>query len=184
MLPYPIQVAKAFGCPIFGTPYDANWVVLRNLKAPQDSFDGLSTLNWTEPGGAWQSVQIIAATRPGSKYLRSPMNPNGTAMVRAGRHALSHCLGTHGKNKTDALVQIPGTLIVLRDNDRDFVWDPADTKGWTDATGVNHHECSDPAYLAGCVGSPRAQLAVFLAAFRSLQLKRTQPKMSLTVIEV
>ena len=125
-------------------------------------------------------MTIRAATRPGTGYLARPMNPNGTAVVVPGRHPLSHAPGAH--RGTPALVQVR-RVTVRRDADRDLVLDPS-TAAWTDATGVNHHECSDPKWLAGCIGSPRAELAVLLAAFRRLQGLRPQSALSLVLLEV
>lgn len=177
MLPEPIRLAKATGIPIFGKEFDANWIVIRGVGGKPDEFDGLSTLNWVERG-AWRSIQIRAATRPGTHYLRNPMNVNGTAVVKPGRHAVSHQLGLH--NGTPALVQT-GIVTVERDNDRDAVLDPG-LPTWSDALGINHHYCSDPKFLAGCIGSPQAELDAFLDVFRWLQTKRPQPKVSLSLV--
>lgn len=181
MLPEPVRLALADGRVIFESAYDANWIVIRNRDAKPDTFDGLSTLNYRMPGGAWRSLSIQAATRPGTHYLRHPMNPNGTAMIKAGQYRGSHRQGLHGGKP--ALVQVSGNLVVLRDNDRDELWNPSFARDWTDASGCNHHNCEDPAYLAGCIGSPRAQLEAFLEEFSFLQTKRPQDTVSLTVVE-
>lgn len=180
MIPEPIRLARLASLVVFETPYDASWVIIRSASGKPDTFDGLSTLNYKQPGGSWRSLQIPVATFPGSHYLQNPMNPNGTARICPGQYRGSHRLGTHGDKP--ALVQIPGRLVVLRDDDRDKLWDPADAKEWTDASGCNHHACSNPAYLAGCPGSPWAQLEEFLAEFRWLQTKRKQDTISLSLV--
>lgn len=186
MVPWPLSIAKQAGIPIFGNPFDPNWIVLRGKQGKPDEFDGLSNLCWVE-NGAWRFVSITAATRPGTHYLQNPMNSNGTAVVQPGRHRLSHTLGLH-QQKTPGLVQ-RGKVIVRRDNDKDLILDPADMT-WDDAQGVNHHECENPKYLAGCIGSPKVQLTVFLDAYRYIieQRKRlglaAQPLISLSLVEV
>lgn len=180
MLPEPIRLATLAGLPVFATAYDANLVVIRDPSAPLDTFDGLVTLSWTEPGGAWRTVTARAATRPGTHYLREPMNSNGTACLVPGRNPSSHELGLH--KGTPALVQTR-PVKVWRDGDRDAVLEvgPGDVVH-DDATGVNVHECGNPAWLAGCIGVPKAELATLLDAFRALQAKRAQPRVSLVVV--
>jgi hypothetical protein len=181
MLPEPLRLAAAAGLPVFENAYDANLIVVRDSSQPLDTYDGRIYLCWREPGGAWRELSCRAATRPGTAYLRSPMNSGGTACLVPGRNPGSHALGQH--KGTPALVQV-GKVRVWRDNDRDAILDagPGDVV-YDDATGVNVHECSAPRYLAGCVGVPKEELAVLLEAFRELQAKRPQPKVSLTLVE-
>lgn len=188
-MPEPIRLASAAGFSPFRTPFDANWVVIRSKTGKPDEFDGLSTLSWVESGGFWKTVTVKAATRPGTAYLKNPMNPNGTAMIRPGRYSLSHAPGFHGERKTPAFVQV-GRLSAERDNNKNIVWDPpldpttGKPKIWSDASGVNHHQIDDPAYLAACIGSPASELGGILEAFAFLQTKLPQSKLSLTLVEV
>lgn len=177
MLPEPIKLAKARGFAIFGSEYDANWIVIRGASGKPDEYDGLSTLNWVERG-AWKSVQIPVATRPGTQFLKNPMNANGTFTVVSGQYRGSHALGVYSGEP--ALVQV-GKLLGTRDNDKDMILDPSD-KLWDDASGVHHHACSNPAYLAGCQGSKSEHLAVLLDVFRWLRTKRPQDKVSLGLV--
>lgn len=182
MIPEPLRLAQAAGLPVFATPWDANLIVLRRSAEPLDTYDGLVTLSWVEPGGAWRTVSARAATRPGTHYLRRPMNAGGTACLVPGQNPSSHELGLH--KGTPALVQTR-PVRVWRDADRDAILDvgPGDVV-YDDASGVNVHECASPMYLAGCIGVPRGELTVVLAAFRALQSERPQPRVSLTIVEV
>lgn len=173
----PIRLARDAGHPIFESEFDANWIVIRGKNGKPDEFDGLSTLNWFEQG-AWKSIQIDAATRPGTHYLTRPMNANGTAVVKPGRHRLSHALGEH--KGTPALVQV-GSVIVERDNNRDAILDP-NLPTWKNAMGINHHYCENPKFLAGCIGSKQKDLDKILDAFRWLQTKRPQSRLSLNLV--
>lgn len=180
-VPEPIRLARAAGLPVFDTPFDANLIVIRHSSEPLDTYDGLLTLSWVEPGGAWRTVSARAATRPGTHYLRHPMNAGGTACLVPGRNPSSHELGPH--KGTPAFVQTR-PVRVWRDGDRDSILEvgPGDVV-YDDATGVNVHECSSPMYLAGCIGVPRTELATVLSAFRELNLTRPQPRVSLTLVE-
>lgn len=181
MLPEPLRLAQLAGLPVFETAYDANLIVIRRDSEPLDTYDGLVTLSYREPSGAWRTVSCRAATRPGTGYLKSPMNKGGTACLVPGRNPGSHQLGLH-KGTTPALVQV-APVRVWRDNDRDAILDskPGDTV-YDDATGVNVHECSAPRYLAGCIGVPKAELTSLLDEWRLLQNLRPQPRVSLTLV--
>ena len=183
MDPEIIRLLKERNLPIFGNPFDANLVVIRDSKGKIDTFDGTLNLVWREQvNGPWHLLSCPVATRPGSYYLNHPMNQNGTATLQPGRHTLSHALGLH-KGVSPAFVQV-GKVVVKRDNDKDAVLDPNDEL-WNDASGINIHYISDCRFLAGCQGVPsQAYLYEFLEAFKKLQIKRPQPSVSLTLIEV
>lgn len=183
MEPEPIRLARARGLPVFDTRAgDPTLVVLRNPMAPLDTFDGLLTLSWLDRvGGAWETVSAPAATRPGTHYLRNPMDPSrGTACIRPGHHRLCWGRGLHKGRQ--AFVQV-GPIVVSRDADRDLILDPP-YREHLDAAGVNGHDCADPKYLAGCIGVPVYALARVLDAFDELAAVSRFARVSLSLVEV
>lgn len=180
LLPALLRRMEALGHLVFGQPYSANLVVERGPGGPGD-WDGTLSLLWTErEGGSYHGLTMVAATRPGLRFLRSPMNKKGTALLALGQHRLSHQLGTH--NGRPALVQVPGTrLRVLRDPDTDTELEPTveDT-----GTGLNVHDVATPDDLAGCIGTLVADRRELIEAYRYLLKKAPglNKRVSLTLI--
>lgn len=180
MPPEPIRLLRAHGINPFETPFDANVVVIRGIGKANE-FDGLISISWRRaPGGMWDSVQAPAATRPGTKYLENPMNAYGTAAYACGfRNARSHAIiGTH---KGRPAFPQRASVHCVRDNDRDSVWDPTE-KLLTDGSGMNVHDCDDPAWLAGCIGTLSTDQPMLIEAFKYLQTKFKQDFFSLAVV--
>lgn len=161
--PNTVRRIRAAGYLVFGTPYSANLLVERGPGVPGD-WDGRLTFGFFDGIGAWHERSVPCATRPGLRYLRSPMNPAGTAMLAPGQHRLSHARGVH--NGRPALVQVVKALPVLRDPDRDDVHEP--TIGST-GTGLNIHDVESPNDLAGCIGLTPDNMAQILTEFKLLQ---------------
>lgn len=183
MLPPVLRLLERAGIPPFTSPFDANLVAVRDPSAPLDTFDGRVHLVYVDTAGVWHDVSARAATRPGSAYLKAPMNPKGTFVLAAGvRNAGSHALGYHKGDLTRPAFAQVGKVSGRRDGDRDLVLDPGEAL-FDDGAGVNVHDCDAPAYLAGCIGVPKAELGVLLSEFKALQARRPQRTVSLAVVE-
>lgn len=184
MEPEVVRLLRAAGIAPFTAPFDANLVAVRDSRAPRDTFDGRLHLVYRDTAGVWHDVSARAATRPGTHYLQHPMNAKGTFVLRAGvRNAGSHRLGFH-KNDPGRPGWVQRAKVVgYRDGDRDADLDPGDML-YNDAEGVNVHDIEDPAWLAGCIGAPKTELAVLRAAFETLQRARPQETVSLAVLDI
>ena len=164
-LPLPLQLVRDAGHQVFTEARSANLVVLRGRGAP-DEWDGWCTLSYLpEAHSGWLTRSWPCATRPGTVYLRSPLNPSGTATIAPGQYRRTHHRGLHRGRK--ALVQIPGTVVrVLRDPNRDTVYEPlvADT-----GNALNIHDVGHPRMLAGCVGLATLHLEELLREVEAIE---------------
>lgn len=176
-LPWPLSVARDLGHAVFAESRSANLIVLRGRGSP-DEWDGWCTLSYLpEAHAGWLTRSWPCATRPGTPYLRSPINPRGTATIAPGQYRGSHRRGLH--RGRPALVQVPGSTVrVLRDPDRDGIYEPlvADV-----GTALNVHDVRHPSELAGCVGLASLHLAELLHLVESLEPAQG-PLVSLTMV--
>lgn len=150
-----IAALKAEGHVIYTRPYELNIVGVRSASSKPNSFDDTIHVLYKNDKGAWQLHSYPATTDPGTFWLKSPMNAQGTAMLKAGQYP-SYALGMH-RGQYKALVQSAGKVTVIRDADRDAV---LDFKGGSEATGsfgINIHRASSNGttktvdkYSAGC----------------------------------
>lgn len=92
---------------------DVICVVYRD--APPDGMGG------DEEGLEWVAEVYAASVDPGPRYLASPINPAGCAILKEGQYPGAYRLGWHGPQKISALVQAGGPVTVYRDDDRDRV---------------------------------------------------------------
>jgi hypothetical protein len=175
-LPLPLEAVRAAGHRVFEMPYSANLIAHRGPGGPGE-WDGWLYLGWrpaVESG--WVVRAWPCATRPGWRYLRSPMNPGGTATIAPGQHRLSHARGLHRGRA--ALVQV-GEVQVLRDPDRDLIYEPVQPGT---GTALNIHDVESPDNLAGCIGLRLGHLLELLACVDALVPHQGQ-RVTLTVIE-
>ena len=93
-------------------------------------------------GNTWRLKSWTITTDPGLKYLQSPLNPDGCAVLKPGQYPGMWMLGFHqGKPDHPALVQHGGECTVYLDNDRDGV--PEETlRTKTGYFGINGHRAS------------------------------------------
>jgi hypothetical protein len=101
-------------------PYNLNIIGIRSDNRKPDSFDDWIAVMWKYKGN-WSFQLYEATTDPGLFWLKNPMNPKGTAIVKEGQYAGSHKMGKHN-NEYKALQQI-GNITVIRDYNRDGTLD-------------------------------------------------------------
>lgn len=79
-------------------------------------------------------------TNPGTFWLNNPLNPLGTAVLKAGQYVDTYTIGLH-KGKYTALVQSK-KVTVFRDNDKDSI---AEEQGKEDTGlfGINIHRANE-----------------------------------------
>lgn len=136
-------------------PFELNVIGIRaNTSVPNVFNDSLNVL-FIDNTGRLANVSWRATTDPGTYWLKNPMNPQGTAILKPGQYFGSHALGMH-RGKYLALVQVR-PVTVIRDFNRDGNADYAIGREETGLFGINIHRASVEGttktidkYSAGC----------------------------------
>ncbi len=99
-----------------GKPYNLNLIGVRNSTPVPNSFDDRLYVLWRFHG-EWNGRNYSITTDPGLMYLKKPINPAGTAILKEGQYKGMWQIGMH-RGKYPALVQV-GPCVVIRDFNRD-----------------------------------------------------------------
>jgi hypothetical protein len=121
-------------------PFELNIVGIRNTNHKPNSFDDTISIFYKREDGQWIINTCKATTDPGTYWLKTFMNPDGTAILKPGQYKNSHRIGIH-RNKYQALVQ-QNPVTVLRDTNKDEQLDFNSTKEQTGIFGINIHRAS------------------------------------------
>lgn len=121
-------------------PYELNIVGLRYRFTVPDKFDDIITVFYKDQKGQWLYVSLQATTDPGAYWLKTWMNPKGTAILKPGQYINSHCIGLH-RGKYQALVQ-QNPVTVIRDNNKDNRLDFEGSIQETGLFGINIHRAA------------------------------------------
>jgi hypothetical protein len=117
-------------------PYNLNIIGIRNDERAPDSFDDWIVAMW-KFNGKWEFHSYEATTDPGLYWLKHPMSPLGTAIVKEGQYPGSHKLGHHFDY--EALQQV-GNLTIIRDYNLNGIIDYSSGKEYTGNNyGINIH---------------------------------------------
>jgi hypothetical protein len=116
---------------------ELNIVGIRSAQTKANSFDDELNVFYMGTNGKWQHYVFQATTDPGTYWLNNPMNPAGTALLKAGQYRDAYAIGMH-RGKYLALVQAK-PVTVYRDYNRDSVLDFTNTKTQTGMFGINIH---------------------------------------------
>ena len=152
----PIQtVLQKKGYRIFLRPFELNIVGVRSDSTRPNAFDDTIYVFFNNSEGKLVEHKFQATTDPGTYWLKNPMNPQGTAILKEGQYLNTYGLGLH-RGKYMALVQ-KRPVTVLRDYDRNAVLDFLNGKPDTGLFGINIHRASESGttkvvehYSAGC----------------------------------
>lgn len=143
------------GYQVYSRPFELNIIGVRANSNVPNSFDDSINVFYKGSDGKWQFQSFPATTDPGTFWLRNPMSPQGTAILKEGQYSGSHKLGLH-RGKYLALVQ-QRPLSVFRDYNRNAILDFQNGKEQTGYFGINIHHASSNGttksvdqYSAGC----------------------------------
>lgn len=143
------------GYKIFMRPYELNIIGVRSDNVKPNSFDDVIYVFFQDKVGKLTQHKFSATTDPGTYWLKNPMNPQGTAILKEGQYIGSHGMGMH-RGKYLALVQ-KRPVTVMRDYDRNATLDFLNGKPDTGLFGINIHRASENGttktvdqYSAGC----------------------------------
>lgn len=118
-------------------PYEINISGIRSSDHTPDTFNDFIVAAYTDVSGNGFVQVWPATTDPGAYWLRNPLNPSGTAILKEGQYIGSHAIGTH-RNKYLALVQVK-PVTVYRDAGQDGYPDTEGAKTQTGLFGINIH---------------------------------------------
>ena len=125
---------------IFSNPYSLNLIGIRAANPIVDRFnDILSTFYMYD--GKLDYREFVVTTLPGLYYLEKPMNSNGCAIVKEGQYQGMWAIGKHFTQT--ALVQVK-PCTVIRDDDKDDVYDFENGKEETGIFAINCHRKEAP----------------------------------------
>ena len=131
-----IAALMAQGYRVFTRPFELNIVGLRSDSIIPNVFNDTINALYKDEQGNWQLQSYEATTDPGTYWLKNPLNPQGTAILKEGQYLNSHMMGLH-RNKYEALVQ-RNPVTVIRDVKRDGKLD-FNGKEDTGLFGINIH---------------------------------------------
>jgi hypothetical protein len=156
-------------------PGELNIVGLRADSTTPNRFDDTILVAYTDHAGRWTLKAWPATTDPGTHWLRQPMSPQGTAILKGNmQYPGVYAIGLH-KGQYEALVQRNGPVTVIRDYDRDAVLDLDNGREATGHFGINIHRASRTGtsttvdrHSAGCqVFADAGDFAEFMALCRA-----------------
>lgn len=143
------------GYQIFMRPYELNIVGIRTNNVTPNTFNDRIFVFFKNGQGGVTQHEFKATTDPGTYWLKNPMNPQGTAILKEGQYLNTYGLGLH-RGKYLALVQ-KRPVTVIRDYDRDAVLDFMNGREDKGLFGINIHRASENGvtktvdqYSAGC----------------------------------
>ena len=140
--------------------FNLNIVGIRNMafnNKVTNNFDDWLTVSYiVDDTYVCQSYQIT--TDPGSSWMKTPLNKNGTAVLVAGQYRSAYQIGLH-QGKYSALVQRKAVK-VYRDNNLDLVYNLDPKKVDVGLFGINIHR-SDPSNSSTYINKWSAGCQVF-----------------------
>lgn len=125
---------------VFARPYELNIIGIRADSTAANRFDDEIHVFFKNSRGQWIHYVFAATTDPGTYWLKSPMHPQGTAILQQGQYRDAYQIGLH-KGKYYALVQ-RRPVTVLRDYNRNAILDFYNGRPDTGLFGINIHRAS------------------------------------------
>jgi hypothetical protein len=135
-----LSVLRSKNYKIYTRPYELNIVGIRADSIQANRFDDEIHVFFKNGVGKWIHYIFSATTDPGTYWLRQPMHPQGTAILRQGQYRDTYQIGLH-KGKYYALVQRK-PVTVIRDYDRNAILDFNNGRPDTGMFGINIHRAA------------------------------------------
>lgn len=139
---------------VYERPNELNIVGVRNSSTIPNKFDDTIYVFWKNGDGKWVGKYYSATTDTGTYWLKNPMNPQGSALLKNGQYVDAYGIGNH--RGYTALVQ-KKPVTVIRDYNRDDILDFNNGKESTGLFGINIHRANKTGktysidrYSAGC----------------------------------
>jgi hypothetical protein len=150
-----INALKFKNYEIYTRPYELNILGIRADSIIPNRFDDEIHIFFKNNANQWIHYFFSATTDPGTYWLKSPMHPQGTAVLMQGQYKDAYQIGLH-RNQYYAMVQ-KKSVTVIRDYDRNALLDFQNGRKDTGLFGINIHRASQNGttktvdnYSAGC----------------------------------
>lgn len=185
-------IAQEKGHVIYTEPYRLNiWGFRANTEKPNvfdDELHVFTNISQTKIV-KWAYLVFKITTDPGTYWLQNPLNPKGTAILKAGQYLDAYSIDKH-RNKYYALCQRLAKVTVIRDYDRDAVLDFNNGKEQTGMFGINIHRArktgstySVDRHSAGCQVFKNAQDFDFFMKLCEVHRKLYGNKFTYTLVD-
>ena len=137
-------------------PYNVNVIGVRSNQTKANEFDDCIFLIYRDDDKSWTVHSYQMTTDVGIRYLKTPINKDGAAILVPGQYRGVYSVSKH-RGKYDALCQKNGKVKVWRDDDRDRMLDMDDSTIQEGYFGINIHRAAAVGemervngYSAGC----------------------------------
>lgn len=185
-------IAQEKGHVIYTEPYRLNiWGFRANTEKPNVFDDELHVFTNVSQTKIvkWAYLVFKITTDPGTYWLQNPLNPKGTAILKAGQYLDAYSIDKH-RNKYYALCQRLAKVTVIRDYDRDAILDFNNGKEQTGMFGINIHRArktgstySVDRHSAGCQVFKNAQDFDFFMKLCEVHRKLYGNKFTYTLVD-
>jgi hypothetical protein len=185
-------IAQEKGHVIYTEPYRLNiWGFRANTEKPNvfdDEMHVFTNISQTKIA-KWAYLVFKITTDPGTYWLQNPLNPKGTAILKAGQYLDAYSIDKH-RNKYYALCQRLAKVTVIRDYDRDAILDFNNGTEQTGMFGINIHRArktgstySVDRHSAGCQVFKNAQDFDFFMKLCEVHRKLYGNKFTYTLVD-
>ena len=165
-----LTVLRNNGYKVYERPYELNIVGVRTDNWTPNKFDDYIFVFYKDDKGNWVGTKNPVTTDPGTYWLKNPMSPQGTAILKKGQYINSYSIGKH-RGQYTALVQV-APVTTIRDFDRDNKLSYESLRSTNGLYGINIHRAGSVGstkvvdkYSAGCqVFSDASDFAKFIEA--------------------
>lgn len=160
-------IVRKLGFVWFGDrAYDLNIIAIRDKNLKAGEFDDVVYFAYRDTLKLGRVFEMPITTDPLLRYLKEPMNPKGTAILKEGQWRGMLIRGLH-KGRPALIQNKPVT--VYRDANRDGILDMSNAKLDTGMFGINFHYGTGQSASAGCQVTPHQADLDYCLALNQLQ---------------
>jgi len=168
--------------------YNVNVRECRSKQTKANEFDDCLFLIYRDDDKDWIVHSYQITTDIGIRYLKTPINEDGAAILVPGQYRGVYSVARH-RGKYEALCQKNGKVKVWRDDDRDKILDMDDSTIQEGYYGINIHRAAATGemeyvngYSAGCQVFKAARDFNEFMALIKLSAKKYNNKFTYTLI--
>ncbi len=168
--------------------HNVNIIGIRSSQTKANEFDDGLLVIYRDNNKNWIVHSYPITTDIGIRYLKTPINEDGAAILVPGQYRGAYSVAKH-RGKYDALCQKNGKVKVWRDDDRDKILDMDDSTIQEGYFGINIHRAAVigeaervNGYSAGCQVFKSAKDFNEFMALIKLSVKKYDNKFTYTLL--